>query len=96
VCNRPVLLATKAERGSAVGSTVDAERCAWHAWAIGDILEPYLHVSSVERRISMTTSNVTTMIFDGDTLDRVYISSLDEVYASSMAGVAHPGTDTRG
>jgi hypothetical protein len=82
VSNQGALPATKEKRGSAVGSMVDPERYAWNAKAISDILDPDLQVSSVKRRTSMTMSNLTTMIFDGDTLDRVYSSSLDEVYAS--------------
>ena len=86
--NKRVFATTKNETGVADGSTVDAEGCLWNAQVTGGALVRYTPDGSVERRIGMPVTNVTSVIFGGD--------NLDEIYVTSMARVAHPGADAHG
>ena len=64
------------------GSTVDAEGCVWNALVIGGELVRFTPDGEVERRIGMPVRNVTSVMFGGE--------RLDEVYVTSMARVQHP------
>ena len=75
---------TRDEAGFFDGSTVDAEGCVWNALVIGGELIRYTPDGEVERRIGMPVKNVTSLIFGGD--------KLDEIYVTSMARVSHPAT----
>ena len=68
--------------GVADGSTVDAEGCMWNAELISGDLVRYAPDGTVERRIGMPVRNVTSVMFGGD--------KLDEIYVTSMARVKHP------
>ena len=73
---------TREDAGVADGSTVDEEGCLWNAQVIGGELVRYAPDGSVERRIGMPVKNVTSVMFGGDDLDVLYVTS--------MARVQHP------
>jgi sugar lactone lactonase YvrE len=73
--------------GVADGSTVDEEGCVWNAQLISGDLVRYAPDGSVERRIGMPVRNVTSVMFGGD--------KLDELYVTSMARVKHPAVHDR-
>jgi L-arabinonolactonase len=80
--NRRVFASTAEDPGVADGSTVDAEGCLWNAQLIAGELVRYAPDGSVERRIGMPVRNITSVMFGGD--------KLDEIYVTSMARVKHP------
>ncbi len=82
VSNKRVFATTHDDAGVADGSTVDEEGCLWNAQVIGGELVRYAPDGSVERRIGMPVKNVTSVMFGGD--------KLDELYVTSMARVKHP------
>ncbi|MEM8812651.1 MAG: SMP-30/gluconolactonase/LRE family protein [Pseudomonadota bacterium] len=84
VSNRRVFASTADDSGFADGSTVDAEGCVWNAQVISGDLIRYAPDGSVERRITMPVRNITSVMFGGD--------KLDEIYVTSMARVQHPAT----
>ena len=70
------------DAGVADGSTVDEEGCLWNAQLISGDLVRYAPDGTVERRIGMPVRNITSVMFGGD--------KLDEIYVTSMARVKHP------
>ncbi len=80
--NKRVFASFKGDPGVADGSTVDAEGCMWNAQVIGGDLVRYAPDGGVERRIGMPVKNLTSVMFGGD--------KLDELYVTSMARVKHP------
>lgn len=73
--------------GVADGSTVDEEGCMWNAQLISGDLVRYAPDGSVERRIGMPVRNITSVMFGGE--------RLDEIYVTSMARVKHPAVHDR-
>ncbi len=61
---------------------LDAEGCLWKAQPIAGELVRYAPDGSVERRIGMPVRNITSVMFGGD--------RLDDIYVTSMARVKHP------
>lgn len=84
VSNRRDFASTVDETGFFDGSTVDAEGCVWNAMVIGGDLVRYAPDGTIERRIGMPVKNLTSVIFGGE--------NLDEIYVTSMARVSHPAT----
>ncbi|MDB5805654.1 MAG: putative regulcalcin [Betaproteobacteria bacterium] len=80
--NKRIFVDMKNDPGVADGSTVDAEGCLWNASLISGDLVRYAPDGSVERRIGMPVRNITSVMFGGD--------KLDEIYVTSMARVKHP------
>jgi sugar lactone lactonase YvrE len=80
--NKRVFASTREDSGVADGSTVDAEGCLWNAQLISGDLVRYAPDGTVERRIGMPVRNITSVIFGGE--------RLDEIYVTSMARVKHP------
>jgi sugar lactone lactonase YvrE len=80
--NRRLFATTKEDSGVADGSTVDEEGYLWNAQVIGGDLVRYAPDGSVERRIGMPVKNITSVMFGGDKLDVLYVTS--------MARVKHP------
>ena len=78
---------TKDVFGVPDGSTVDAEGCLWNAELISGDLVRYDPEGTVERKISMPVSNITSVMFGGN--------NLDEIYVTSMARVKHPAVHDR-
>ena len=82
LANRRVFATTRDDAGVADGSTVDEEGYLWNAQVIGGDLVRYAPDGTVDRRIGMPVRNVTSVMFGGD--------KLDEIYVTSMARVQHP------
>lgn len=80
--NKRVFATTKEDEGVADGSTVDAEGYMWNAQLISGDLVRYAPDGTVERRIGMPVKNITSVMFGGDDLDVLYVTS--------MARVKHP------
>ncbi|MEM9348977.1 MAG: SMP-30/gluconolactonase/LRE family protein [Pseudomonadota bacterium] len=80
--NKRVHATTKEDEGVADGSTVDEEGYMWNAQLISGDLVRYAPDGTVERRIGMPVKNITSVMFGGD--------NLDELYVTSMARVKHP------
>lgn len=82
VSNKRLFASTKEDQGVADGSTVDAEGFLWNAQLISGDLVRYAPDGSVDRRIGMPVRNITSVMFGGDDLDVLYVTS--------MARVKHP------
>ncbi len=82
VSNRRVFASTADDAGFADGSTVDEEGCLWNAQVISGDLVRYAPDGSVDRKITMPVRNITSVMFGGD--------ELNEIYVTSMARVQHP------
>jgi sugar lactone lactonase YvrE len=82
VSNKRVFASTREDAGVADGSTIDAEGFLWNAQLISGELVRYAPDGAVERRIGMPVRNITSVMFGGD--------RLDELYVTSMARVKHP------
>lgn len=80
--NKRVFATTNEDQGVADGSTVDEEGFMWNAQVIGGELIRYSPDGSVDRRIGMPVKNITSVMFGGDNLDVLYLTS--------MARVKHP------
>jgi sugar lactone lactonase YvrE len=85
--NRRVFASFAGDPGVADGSTVDAEGCLWNAQLISGDLVRYGPDGRVDRRIGMPVRNITSVMFGGE--------RLDEIYVTSMARVKHPAVHDR-
>ena len=85
--NKRVFADTRGGIGVPDGSTVDAEGCLWNAELISGDLVRYDPEGNVERKIGMPVRNITSVMFGGD--------ELDEIYVTSMARVKHPAVHDR-
>ena len=85
--NKRVFADTRGGVGVPDGSTVDAEGCLWNAELISGDLVRYDPEGNVERKIGMPVRNITSVMFGGD--------RLDEIYVTSMARVKHPAVHDR-
>ena len=80
--NKRVFASFRDDPGVADGSTVDEEGCLWNAQLISGDLVRYAPDGRVERRIGLPVRNITSVMFGGD--------KLDEIFVTSMARVKHP------
>lgn len=87
VANKRVFATTKGVAGVPDGSTVDAEGCLWNAELISGDLVRYDPEGNVERKIGLPVRNITSVMFGGD--------ELNEIYVTSMARVKHPAVHDR-
>ena len=85
--NKRVFADTGDSTGVPDGSTVDAEGCLWNAELISGDLVRYDPEGNVERQIGMPVRNITSVMFGGD--------RLDEIYVTTMARVKHPAVHDR-
>jgi sugar lactone lactonase YvrE len=85
--NKRLFASFENDPGVADGSTVDAEGYLWNAQVISGDLVRYAPDGTVDRRIGMPVKNITSVMFGGDTLD--------ELYVTSMARVKHPAVHDR-
>jgi sugar lactone lactonase YvrE len=83
ISNKRVFVSTKDDPGLADGSTVDEEGYLWNAQIIAGKLMRYAPDGSLDRTIEMPVRNITSVMFGGDALDTLYVTS--------MARVDHPG-----
>ncbi len=77
--NKRVFASTENDAGVADGSTVDEEGFLWNAQLISGELVRYAPDGTVERRIGMPVRNVTSVMFGGDQLNELYITSMSRV-----------------
>ena len=84
ISNRREFASTKEMAGVCDGSTVDADGCIWTAELVSGDIVRRTPDGKEERRIGMPVKNVTSVMFGGD--------NLDEIYVTSMARVDHPGS----
>jgi sugar lactone lactonase YvrE len=87
VSNKRVFADTRTVAGVPDGSTVDVEGHLWNAELISGDLVRYDPEGKVERRIGMPVRNITSVMFGGE--------HLDEIYVTSMARVKHPAVHDR-
>ena len=80
--NKRVFATTRESMGVPDGSTVDEEGCLWNAELISGDLVRYAPDGTVERKIGMPVRNITSVMFGGD--------DLKDIYVTSMARVKHP------
>lgn len=85
LANQRLFASTEELIGVSDGSTVDAEGYMWTAELISGELVRRAPDGEEERRIGMPVKNVTSVMFGGD--------NLDEIYVTSMARVDHPGAE---
>ena len=83
ISNKRVFASTEDEPGLADGSTVDEEGYLWNAQVISGQLVRYAPDGSIVRRVEMPVHNITSVMFGGDKLDVLYVTS--------MARIDHPG-----
>ena len=83
VSNRRIFASTDKDAGLADGSTVDAEGFLWNAQVISGDLIRYAPDGSVDRRIGMPVRNITSVMFGGDKLDEIYVTSMARVIHST-------------
>jgi len=83
--NQREFVSTKDIAGVCDGSTVDAEGCVWTAELVTGEIVRRTPDGIEERRIGMPVGNVTSVMFGGD--------NLDEIYVTSMARIDHPGAE---
>jgi L-arabinonolactonase len=82
VSNKRVFASFGDDPGVADGSTVDEEGYLWNAQLISGDLVRYAPDGRIERRIGMPVRNITSVMFGGE--------KLDEIFVTSMARVKHP------
>lgn len=82
LANRRVFATTKDSAGVPDGSTVDEEGYLWNAELISGDLVRYAPDGTVDRKIGMPVRNITSVMFGGD--------DLKDIYVTSMARVKHP------
>ena len=82
LANKRVFASFKDDVGVADGSTIDDEGCVWNAQLISGDLVRYAPDGTVDRRVGMPVRNITSVMFGGE--------KLDELYVTSMARVKHP------
>ena len=80
--NKRVFASFRDDPGVADGSTVDEEGCLWNAQLISGDLVRYAPDGRIERRIGLPVRNITSVMFGGE--------KLDEIFVTSMARVKHP------
>lgn len=82
VSNRRVFADTRSGQGVPDGSTVDEDGFLWNAELISGDLVRYAPDGTVDRKIGMPVRNITSVMFGGD--------DLKDIYVTSMARVKHP------
>jgi len=82
VSNKRVFADTKSGEGVPDGSTVDEDGYMWNAGLISGDLVRYAPDGTVDRKIGMPVRNITSVMFGGD--------DLMDIYVTSMARVKHP------
>ena len=82
ISNRRVLVDLKDEPGGTDGSTVDEEGFIWNAQVVSGRLIRYAPDGTVDREIAFPVKNPTSVMFGGENLDILYVTS--------MARIAHP------
>ena len=79
ISNKRVFASTEDERGVFDGSTVDEEGCIWNTRFFTGELVRHAPDGTVERRMDLPIPTSTSVMFGGDNLDEVYITSMAQV-----------------
>ena len=79
ISNRRTFTSLAEDVGYADGGTVDAEGYVWNAQVIGGDLVRYAPDGSVDRRIGMPVKNITSVMFGGEDLEDIYVTSMARV-----------------
>ena len=66
----------RSEGGAADGATVDSEGCLWNALVYAGKLVRYTPDGKVDRIIDMPVKKVTSVMFGGENLDVLYVTSM--------------------
>lgn len=66
----------RSEGGAADGATVDSEGCLWNALVYAGKLVRYTPCGKVDRIIEMPVRKVTSVMFGGENLDVLYVTSM--------------------
>lgn len=82
--NRRLFATTKDDPGVADGMTIDEEGFLWNAQVAGGDLVRYAPDGSVERRIGMPVKNITSVMFGGDKMDVLYVTSMARVKQATV------------
>lgn len=75
--NRRVFANTKALGGIPDGTTVDTQGYVWSAICESGTVVRFTPTGDVDRTIQLPTSMVSSVIFGGENLDRLYVTSID-------------------
>ena len=84
IANGRPFVALASDAGFADGATVDAEGYYWCAQVIGGDLVRYAPDGGVDRRISMPVRNITSVMFGGEDLTDIYVTSMARVQHLSV------------
>jgi sugar lactone lactonase YvrE len=84
VSNRSLFATTRNDAGVADGSTVDAEGFVWNAQVISGDLIRYAPNGQVDLKIGMPVRNITSVMFGGEGLDEIYVTSMARVDHQSV------------
>ena len=83
ISNKRPFVSTANDPGLADGSTVDEEGYLWNAQIITGKVIRYAPDGTVDRAIEMPVRNITSVMFGGDNLDVLFVTS--------MSRIDHPG-----
>ncbi len=87
--NQRAFASTKDSPAICDGSTVDAEGCVWTAEIRTGEIVRRTPDGAEERRIGMPVRNVTSVMFGGDNLDEIYVTTMNRI---DHPGAAHHDT----
>ena len=94
ISNKRVFASTSEERGVFDGSTVDEEGYIWNSRFITGELVRHAPDGTIERRIELPVPTMTSVMFAGDNLDEVYMTSMARVeWAGPAVADKYPGGD---
>lgn len=94
ISNKRVFASTEDERGVFDGSTVDEEGYIWNTRFFTGELVRHAPDGTVERRMDLPIPTSTSVMFGGDNLDEVYITSMAKIgWAGPSVREHFPGGD---
>ena len=79
ISNQRTFVSLEHAAGFADGGTVDAEGYVWNAQVIGGDLVRYAPDGTEDLRIGMPVKNITSVMFGGENLDEIYVTSMARV-----------------
>ena len=79
ISNKRALVDLRGEPGGCDGSTVDEEGYIWNAQVVSGRLIRYAPDGTIDRDIPFPIRNLTSVMFGGDNLDVLYVTSLARV-----------------
>ncbi|MBT6440837.1 MAG: SMP-30/gluconolactonase/LRE family protein [Alphaproteobacteria bacterium] len=91
ISNKRVFASTVEENGIPDGSTIDAEGYLWNARIVAGELVRYTPEGEIVRRIPMPVPWITSVMFGGDDLDVIYVTSMGRIDFLGPDAQAHFG-----